>query len=61
MQYEPEVFPGLIFRLTKEKQLLGTLLIFVSGKCVMIGMKNREAIQQAHQYILPILNKYRKK
>lgn len=61
VQYEPEVFPGLIFRLTKEKQLLGTLLIFVSGKCVMIGMKNREAIQQAHQYILPILNKYRKK
>jgi len=55
-QYEPEVFPGLITRVPG-----GTLLIFVSGKCVMIGMKTKENIEEAYSYILPKLGKYRKK
>jgi len=55
-QYEPEVFPGLIFRAPT-----GTLLIFVSGKCVMIGMKTQEDIDKAFLFILPRLDKHRKK
>jgi len=55
-QYEPEVFPGLICRAKK-----GTLLIFVSGKCVMIGMKTKTEIEDAYTFILPWLEKYRKK
>jgi len=55
-QYEPEVFPGLICKAPG-----GTLLIFVSGKCVMIGMKTREDIEKAYKFILPKLEEHRKK
>jgi len=56
-QYEPEVFPGLIYKVPDT----GTLLIFVSGRCVMIGMKTQEDIDRAYLFILPRLEKYRKK
>jgi len=56
-QYEPEVFPELIFKVPTG----GTVLVFVSGKCVMIGMKNQEDIDKAFLYVLPKLNNYRKK
>lgn len=36
MQYEPELFPGLIYRVVKPK---ATCLIFVSGKIVITGYK----------------------
>jgi len=55
-QYEPEVFPGLICRVPG-----GTLLIFVSGRVVMIGMKTEEDIFKAYKYILPKLEEHRKK
>jgi len=65
-QYEPEVFPGLICRVPDKSSpggtaFHGTLLIFVSGKCVMIGMKTKENIEEAYKYILPRLEQYRKK
>lgn len=34
MQYEPELFPGLIYRMKQPKIVL---LIFVSGKVVLTG------------------------
>ncbi|KAH9993446.1 transcription factor IID, partial [Russula vinacea] len=34
--YEPELFPGLIYRMIKPKVVL---LIFVSGKIVLAGAK----------------------
>lgn len=34
--YEPELFPGLIYRMVKPKVVL---LIFVSGKIVLTGAK----------------------
>jgi len=55
-QYEPEVFPGLIY-----KAPTGTLLIFVSGKCVMIGMKTQDDIDKAFLDIIPRLDSHRKK
>lgn len=42
--YEPELFPGLIYRMIKPKIVL---LIFVSGKIVLTGAKVREEIYQA--------------
>ncbi|KAJ7815474.1 TBP-domain-containing protein [Mycena olivaceomarginata] len=39
--YEPELFPGLIYRMIKPKVVL---LIFVSGKIVLTGAKVREEI-----------------
>ncbi|KAI8875641.1 TATA-box-binding protein [Backusella circina FSU 941] len=55
--YEPELFPGLIYRMVKPKIVL---LIFVSGKIVLTGAKVREEIYQAFQAIYPVLTEFRK-
>ena len=55
--YEPELFPGLIYRMVSPKVVL---LIFVSGKVVMTGAKNRDHIYEAFEYIYPVLTEYRK-
>lgn len=51
--YEPELFPGLIYRMIKPKIVL---LIFVSGKIVLTGAKVREEIYTAFESIYPVLN-----
>ncbi|KAF6238047.1 hypothetical protein HO173_003681 [Letharia columbiana] len=55
--YEPELFPGLIYRMIKPKIVL---LIFVSGKIVLTGAKVREEIYTAFEMIYPVLNDFRK-
>lgn len=55
--YEPELFPGLIYRMVKPKIVL---LIFVSGKIVLTGAKVREDIYEAFDNIYPVLTQYRK-
>lgn len=55
--YEPELFPGLIYRMVKPKIVL---LIFVSGKIVLTGAKQREEIYRAFEAIYPVLSEYRK-
>ncbi|KAJ3330534.1 TATA-box-binding protein [Blyttiomyces sp. JEL0837] len=51
--YEPELFPGLIYRMVKPKIVL---LIFVSGKIVLTGAKVRDEIYQAFEQIYPVLS-----
>lgn len=55
--YEPELFPGLIYRMVKPKVVL---LIFVSGKIVLTGAKVRDEIYQAFNLILPVLAEFKK-
>ncbi|TIB36058.1 hypothetical protein E3P84_01099 [Wallemia ichthyophaga] len=55
--YEPELFPGLIYRMVKPKVVL---LIFVSGKIVLTGAKVREEIYTAFNNIYATLLDYRK-
>lgn len=55
--YEPELFPGLIYRMIKPKIVL---LIFVSGKIVLTGAKVREEIYQAFEMIYPVLQGMRR-
>lgn len=55
--YEPELFPGLIYRMVKPKIVL---LIFVSGKIVLTGAKQREEIYKAFEAIYPVLSEFRK-
>ncbi|XP_069845841.1 TATA box-binding protein-like 2 [Dipodomys merriami] len=50
--YEPELFPGLIYRMVKPRIVL---LIFVSGKVVLTGAKERSEIYEAFENIYPIL------
>ncbi|KAG5182401.1 transcription factor TFIID-domain-containing protein [Tribonema minus] len=55
--YEPELFPGLIYRLEHPKVVL---IIFVSGKVVMTGGKSLVAMQAAFEIMYPVLYGYRK-
>ena len=55
--YEPEVFPGLIYHMQEPKICL---LIFESGKIVFVGAKERKQIFDAAYKILPLLKKYQK-
>ncbi|KAK1875493.1 TATA box-binding protein-like protein 2 [Dissostichus eleginoides] len=55
--YEPELFPGLIYRMVKPRIVL---LIFVSGKVVLTGAKERAEIYDAFENIYPILKGFRK-
>ena len=55
--YEPELFPGLIYRMVSPKIVL---LIFVSGKLVLTGAKKREQIYEAFDKIYPVLQDFRR-
>ncbi|XP_013422212.1 TATA-box-binding protein [Lingula anatina] len=55
--YEPELFPGLIYRMVKPRIVL---LIFVSGKVVLTGAKVRQEIYEAFENIYPILKGFKK-
>ena len=55
--YEPEIFPGLIYKMVKPKIVL---LIFVSGKVVVTGAKARTEIYEAFDNIYPILKSLKK-
>ena len=56
--YEPEMFPGLIYKMAQPKIVL---LIFVSGKIVLTGAKDRSDIFTAYEKIYPVLLGFRKK
>ncbi|XP_074319111.1 TATA-box-binding protein 2-like [Silene latifolia] len=57
-RYDPEIFPGMIFRMVKPKIVL---LIFVSGKVVLTGAQDKEQIYVAFENIYPVLNQFQKK
>jgi len=54
-EYEPEVFPGLVFRLDDPKAVL---LLFVSGKGVCAGVKSMRDVNRAAQKINRILSRH---
>ena len=54
--YEPEIFPGLIYHMLEPEIVL---LIFVSGKIVLTGAKQREQIYEAFRKIYPLLLQYK--
>ena len=54
-EYEPETFPGLVFRLTDPKAVM---LLFVSGKGVCAGAKSIRDVNRAAQNINKILSRH---
>ena len=54
-EYEPEVFPGLVFRLEDPKVVV---LLFVSGKGVCAGAKSMKEIRRAADTVLKLLKDY---
>eukprot|EP00565_Helicotheca_tamesis_P009356 CAMPEP_0185736358 /NCGR_PEP_ID=MMETSP1171-20130828/27626_1 /TAXON_ID=374046 /ORGANISM="Helicotheca tamensis, Strain CCMP826" /LENGTH=288 /DNA_ID=CAMNT_0028406939 /DNA_START=29 /DNA_END=895 /DNA_ORIENTATION=+ len=55
--YEPELFPGLIYRLQKPRVVF---LIFVSGKIVITGAKTEMDLSEALRKVYPLLVEYKK-
>ena len=55
--YEPELFPGLIYRLVQPKVVL---LVFVSGKVVITGAKTEESLVEGLKRVFPMLLEFRK-
>ncbi|UNQ74372.1 TATA box-binding protein [Infirmifilum sp. NZ] len=53
--YEPEQFPGLIYRMREPKVVL---LIFSSGKVVCTGAKREEEVKEAVDKIYNILKEH---
>jgi transcription initiation factor TFIID TATA-box-binding protein len=53
-EYEPEVFPGLVFRLDDPKVVI---LLFVSGKGVCAGAKSMRDVNRAAQKMNRILSR----
>jgi len=51
-RYEPELFPGVVYRIIKPKVVL---LIFVNGKVVLTGARSRDDILQAFDSMYPVL------
>jgi transcription initiation factor TFIID TATA-box-binding protein len=54
-EYEPETFPGLVFRLDDPKVVI---LLFVSGKGVCAGAKSVRDVNRAAQNISKILSRH---
>mmetsp|Transcript_11378 Transcript_11378/g.32774 ORF Transcript_11378/g.32774 Transcript_11378/m.32774 type:complete len:278 (-) Transcript_11378:216-1049(-) len=55
--YEPELFPGLIYRLVSPRVVF---LIFVSGKIVITGAKKEEELKNALEKLYPVLVEFKK-
>jgi len=55
--YEPELFPGLIYRLVSPRVVF---LIFVSGKVVITGAKKESDLANALTKLYPVLVEFKK-
>ncbi|WP_214034553.1 hypothetical protein [Methanospirillum sp.] len=51
MEYEPEQFPGLIYRMKK-----GTALLFSSGKIVIVGVRSMKEAEESYADLKSILD-----
>ena len=52
-EYEPEVFPGLIYRIDEPKSVC---LVFSSGKCVITGCKSESEAESATEQLIEQLD-----
>merc|ERR1719336_2592096 len=55
--YEPELFPGLIYRMNEPKMVI---LAFVSGKIVITGAKSMDRVREGFLKMWPLFVQFRK-
>ncbi len=55
VMYEPEVFPGLIYRMSDPKTVF---LLFSTGKVVCTGAKNKEMVSEACENLYYAVREY---
>ena len=58
-EYEPEQFPGLVYKLS-DKEVKSTFLLFSNGKIVCTGTKSQKEMQLAIEKLLENLSKVSK-
>lgn len=54
-RYDPELFPGLVYRVADEMGTRVVLLVFAKGKVVITGAKTREHVFEAWDKVFPLL------
>jgi transcription initiation factor TFIID TATA-box-binding protein len=57
-EYEPEQFPGLVYKLP---ELKATFLLFSNGKVVCTGTKSEEEVNRALDKLIENLKKIKQK
>ena len=55
VMYEPEVFPGLIYRMKEPKSVL---LLFSTGKIVCTGVKDEETVKLVFDKLYRVVREY---
>ncbi|MGC8568052.1 MAG: hypothetical protein ACP5LP_02305 [Candidatus Micrarchaeia archaeon] len=55
VDYEPEQFPGAIYKLHDPKS---TILLFKNGKIICTGTKDKADLERAVSYVVDLVNKY---
>ena len=55
IMYEPEVFPGLIYRMKEPKSVL---LLFSTGKIVCTGVKDEETVMLVFEKLYRVVREY---
>ncbi|MHA1919766.1 MAG: TATA-box-binding protein [Promethearchaeota archaeon] len=55
VMYEPEVFPGLIYRMKDPKSVL---LLFSTGKVVCTGIKDKKTVQAVFEKLYNVVREY---
>jgi len=54
-EYNPDTFPGLIYRIAQPKS---TILVFSTGKLVLTGLKKAKDVVPITQKIMKVIKKY---
>lgn len=54
--YEPDIYPGLKIKFKTSSNELTSVFIFTTGNVVMTGVKSLNDIQEAFNFIVPIIN-----
>lgn len=57
IDYEPEQFPGAIYKVNEPK-LKAALLLFNSGKIICTGAKTKEDVEKAVDHAVQLVRKY---
>jgi len=55
-RWEPELFPGLVYRFHESKV---KALVFTTGKVVLLGSKQEEQLDECIKLLYPVLNECR--
>ena len=59
-QFEPELFPGLVYRFVNHHHEHTVALIFASGKIIVTGAKDINSVNRSARMLYPIVRQFRK-